>query len=233
MSFDQLGLAPDKIKARSNAGAKRRESAALCLSTARDALVDFGRDRHVFGITKGQFSMIDIAAAVLERTGPADVSVWTWCIAEYEVSAVTAFMVNGRVRDFRLVMDWAGAQRDMPLVADLQERFGLDCIRVTKTHAKIVMIANEDWRVVIRGSMNLNSNPRFEQFDVSDGGPAYTVMADVMTELWDRAKPLPVRRMKHSDAVAGLGSANTASAPTPDWAAGGQSAWWNDAGTKA
>ena len=83
-----------------------------------------------------------------------------------------------------MLMDWAGAQRDMPLVGDLQDRFGLDCIRVTKNHAKIVLVSTEDgWRVTLRGSMNLNANPRFEQFDVSDDPAIHGTVDDVMAEI--------------------------------------------------
>ena len=145
--------------------------------------------------------MIDIAGAALSVAGPADVSVWTWCIAEYEVEAFSAFFNDGRVRGIRVVMDWAGAQRDMPLTVDLQEKFGADCIRVTKTHAKIVTIRNADgWRIVIRGSMNLNANPRFEQFDISDDSGIFDVVAGVEAELWERGKALPVKKLRHCDA---------------------------------
>jgi hypothetical protein len=224
------GLRPGSFRTRGSAFAKRRENAALHLGQARDALDGFDRDCHLFGVTKGQFSMIDIAAAVLEKTGPADVAVWTWCIADYEVEAIGAFLQSGEIAGFRLVLDWAGAQRDMPIIADLQGRFGDDCIRVTKTHAKLVMVSNAAWRVVIRGSMNLNANPRFEQFDVSDGGPAWEVMSGVMGELWARSEPLPVQKLKYSEAVASLDApaAPSAAVPSLDWAAGGKADWWDD-----
>ena len=201
---------------------RRRAQAALHLEYAALALAGFERGAHLFGLTKGQFSLIDLAAAVLHRTGPADVSVWTWCIAEYEVQAVSAFIADGRIRRFRMVIDWAGAQRDMPLVGDLQHRFGADCIRVTKTHAKIVQIATDDgWRVTIRGSMNLNANPRFEQFDVSDDAGVHGTVEAVMDEMWARAPALPVRQMAHDDALA---TAQLTDAPT--WAAAGDGRWW-------
>jgi hypothetical protein len=227
MKFADIGLEPRAIRARGSLTAKRREIAAEYLGLARDALAGFDRGSHVFGVTKGQFSLIDLAAATLERTGPADVAVWTWCIADYEVEAIGAFLGDGRIRSFRLVIDWAGAQRDLPIVADLQTRYGTDCIRVTKTHAKIVTVSNDTWKIVVRGSMNLNANPRFEQFDVSDGGPAWDVVDGVMTELWQRAKALPIREMRHADAAASLDSSSTIMAPTPDWAAGGNAKWWD------
>jgi hypothetical protein len=120
-----------------------------------------------------------------------------------------------------MVMDWTGAQRDMPVVEELQERFGLDCIRVTKTHAKIVTIATEcGWRVTIRGSMNLNFNPRFEQFDVSDDAGIYAVVEDMMAELWERGKPLPVRKLHHGGATALLAASDANAYQAPAWAAG-------------
>ena len=214
---------PADMRARGTTGAyKRREaSAARCLASAKEALAGFEQGAHVFGLTKGQFSMIDIADAVLAITGPADVAIWTWCIAEYEVEAITKFLIDKRVESLRMVMDWTGAQRDMPVVEELQQRFGMDCIRVTKTHAKIVTVATEcGWRVTIRGSMNLNSNPRFEQFDVSDDERIYAVVEDMMVELWERGKPLPVRKLHHASATALLASSDANAYEAPAWAAG-------------
>jgi len=232
--FSGIAVEPGAVRAPSAALQKRRGSAARCLGAASEALAGLGRGMHVFGLTKGQFSMIDLSAAVLAITGPAEVAVWTWCIAEYEVEALTAFMADRRILALRMVMDWAGAQRDMPVVAELQARFGDDWIRVTKTHAKIVTVSNADgWRVVIRGSINLNANPRFEQFDVSDDPAVFGVVDGVMTELWARGKPLPVSRLAHADAVALL-AVEQQPVAAPSWAPGaGGSNWWGDARTKA
>ena len=200
--FENYGIVPRSVKApaRSAAFTRRVDGALVALESARAALSGFDRGKHIFVLTKGQCSMIDIAAAALEKTGPATVSVWTWCIAEYEVEAFSAFFNDRRVEKLRVIMDWAGAQRDMPLTAELQEIFGLDCLRVTKTHAKIVTIQNDSgWRVVIRGSMNLNANPRFEQFDISDDASIFDTVAGVEAELWARGKALPVKKMRHSE----------------------------------
>ena len=123
-----------------------------------------------------------------------------------------------------MLMDWAGAQRDMPLVGDLQDRFGLNCIRVTKNHAKIVLVSTEDgWRVTLRGSMNLNANPRFEQFDVSDDPAIYATVDDVMAEIWQRSPALPAEKLRHHDAVQGLAAGGEIA--LPDWAPEFRQ-WW-------
>ena len=223
-SFAEIGVEPGALRSPSAARAfdRRRRQASLCHGRAVEALSDFGRGAHVFGVNKGQFSAIDLCSAVLELTGPADVSVWTWCIADYEVQAVTAFLGDGRIQNFRLVMDWAGAQRDMPLVGEMQARFGLDCLRVTKTHAKLVTVATPDgWRIVVRGSMNLNANKRFEQFDVCDDPAIYSVVRDLEDELWRRGKPLPARELKHDDATRLLDAGDAAPA-APAWAPQGR-----------
>jgi hypothetical protein len=56
----------------------------------------------------------------------------------------------------------------MPELCELiTENFG-DCIRTAKIHAKFCTIKNENWNIVLRTSMNLNSNPRIENFEISD-----------------------------------------------------------------
>jgi hypothetical protein len=208
---------------------KRVASAGKCLASAEAALAGFTRGCHIFGLTKGQFSMIDLAAAVLGITGPAGVTLWTWAIADYEAEAFGAFFRDGRVKSLRVVLDWSASQRNAVLVGELQERFGLDAVRITKTHAKIVTVSTpgaDGWRVVIRGSMNLNFNPRFEQFDVSDDAEVFSVVADVERELWERGKPLPVAKLRHADAAELLNAAEVTGAP-PAWAElVQQKQWW-------
>jgi hypothetical protein len=207
--------------------ARRQSTAALTLELASDALARLERGGHVFGLTKGQFSMIDIASALLDKVGPARVSVWTWCIAAYEIEAFTAFMRDSRITQLRMVMDYSAARRDQPLLAEMQHRFGVECLRVAKTHAKILTIASESgWRLVARGSMNLNFNPRFEQFDVSDGGGAFDVMAEIEAEIWRNSPALPVARVSHDKAVDVL--AIGGQPDVPGWAAAAASVkqWW-------
>ena len=205
----------------------RQLKSGLRLDSARAALADYEPGGAVFGLTKGQFSMIDIAQAVLEHTGPADVGLWTWAIADYEVQAVSAFMNDGRVRAFRLLMDYGGAKRDMPLVGELQAKFGVDCVRVSLTHAKIVTICNEKWRTVIRGSMNLNFNPRFEQFDVSDADSAFVVVETMMDEIWAKTPALPVVKVAYPDAAASLLEGGKPNAPAwADAVSANSASWW-------
>ena len=62
----------------------------------------------------------------------------------------------------------ASMKRGQASVADIADLFGPEAIRSTRTHAKFALVRNEAWNVVITSSMNLNLNPRCEQFEMTD-----------------------------------------------------------------
>lgn len=137
------------------------------IASARDTIEGFAHDMDVCGLTYGQFSLLDLVDAALEITGPADVVICTWSAGFYDVEAAERFRDSGRLRSIRFIMDSSG-KRGQATVGDVAEIFGADCIRATRTHAKFVLITNEEWKVLITSSMNLNLNPRCEQFEMTD-----------------------------------------------------------------
>jgi hypothetical protein len=123
---------------------------------------------EIFGLNKGQFSLIDIIDHCLTATGPADVMISTWTAAGADLGFANALMTSGAIRSLRFVVDFSFPTRQPEYCAALRERFGDACLRVTKTHAKFVVIQNSQWSIVIRSSMNLNENRRLETFEISD-----------------------------------------------------------------
>lgn len=149
---------------------RRRKPARNRLSkvaSARDTIAGFGHDMDVVGLTFGQFSLLDLIDAALEITGPADVTISTWSAGFYDVDAALRFRDSGRLLSIRFVMD-SSAKRGQATVGDVGEIFGVDCARATRSHAKFATITNDEWSVVITSSMNLNLNPRCEQFEMTD-----------------------------------------------------------------
>lgn len=169
---------------RKSAALSRRRTAALdCYKTAAACIGPVTPDISIFGVTRGQFSMIDIMTYLLSQTGPAQISLWTWTVADYEVEAVTALMNNGGVTGARLTVDYSASQRNRVLLKGWQDRFGPDSVKVCKTHAKIGRVWNADYRLLVRGSMNLNMNPRNEQFDLTGGGPDFDLVEQLEDEM--------------------------------------------------
>ena len=148
---------------------KRRTRARFSkVANARDTIAGFGHDMDVAGLTFGQFSLIDLIQAALEITGPADVTISTWSAGFYDIEAAEKFRGNGLLRSIRFVMDAASMKKGQASVHDVADLFGAESIRTTRTHAKFALVRNDEWDVIITSSMNLNLNPRCEQFEMTD-----------------------------------------------------------------
>jgi hypothetical protein len=119
----------------------------------------------------------------IAEVGQAEVSVWTWAIADYEVEAMTGLMANAAIVGARLIVDRSAEQRSAPTIAAWRERFGVEAVRVCKNHSKMARVWTADRRVLIRGSMNLNYNARFEQAEVTEGDCAFDLVQRIEDEL--------------------------------------------------
>jgi len=161
----------------------RRLRAEETFGTAQEALGTIEHGEHVFLITRGQFSMLDMIEVVIRQIGECNISVWTWAIADYEVQAMDALALNRKLLSARLIVDRSAERRSVETIDMWRERFGSDSVRVCKNHAKIARIWNAEWSILIRGSMNLNFNPRFEQADITEGGEDFTLVQKIETEL--------------------------------------------------
>jgi len=153
------------------------------VANARDTIAGFDRDTDVVGLTYGQFSLLDLIEATLEITGLADVVISTWSAGFYDVDAAVQFRDQGKLRSVRFLMD-SSAKRGQATPGDVAELFGQDTIRTSRSHAKFVLIGNDDWHVTITSSMNLNLNPRLEQFEMTDDRERYEFFMEFVQSIW-------------------------------------------------
>jgi len=156
---------------------------------------------EIYGLSKGQFSLIDLVEHVLGYTGPAEVVVSTWTAAGSDIDFAFRLLKNGAIQSLRFLVDLSFPSRQPAYCAALRETFGDDCIRVTKNHAKFVLLRNAQWNVAIRTSMNLNENRRLENFEVSDDAQLADFLAGVVAELFetqDAQKTFKQRPAEHA-----------------------------------
>ena len=135
---------------------------------AWQAIAGLQRGGRVIGMTKGQFSMLDLLSAVLEMTGPAAVAISTWTMGIRDTEGAALLLDQGRMTSLRLYVDRSFPGRQPAYCAAVARAFGPDSVRMTRIHAKIATVIGGGWHIAIRSSMNLNRNPRFEQFDLDD-----------------------------------------------------------------
>lgn len=123
---------------------------------------------EIFGFTKGQFEMLDLIEHLLGQTGPASVDIMTWSAAVRDIERLDMIHRIGRITSMRWILDFSFPSLRKDCFEALVGAFGVESIRTTRMHAKIVNIRNDDWNLVVRSSMNLNKNPRFESIEISD-----------------------------------------------------------------
>lgn len=127
--------------------------------------------------------MIDAILACLDQAGPSKISIWTWTVAEYEVECLERLMSDKRVISGELIIDHGARNKNAGLITQWKRAFGSDSVRYVVNHAKIATIKSDKFKILLRGSMNLNFNPRFEQFDMTEGGEDYDLVKEIESEL--------------------------------------------------
>lgn len=140
----------------------RGESAARCIGAIEPGC-------EIFGITKGDFSMIDILRHVMSEIGPCRIDIGTWTAAAADIQIAFDLLKSDDILGMRWIVDRSFPQRQERYYMALLERFGQDCVRLARFHAKFILMENERFSVAIRTSMNLNLNKRIEFYEISEG----------------------------------------------------------------
>lgn len=182
---DLVDVVAPTIHRRQVALARRELRDVRRAKTAAAAVGPLTRDVEVYGFTKGQFSVIDLIAHALDHIGgPADLQIVTWTAGNTDVGAIMELLNSGKIATARWLVDISFNRRDPELAQRIRNQFGDDAIRVAKNHAKFILLAAGDWRVVIRTSMNLNFNPRFENFQIAHDPELFDFHAQIIDEVW-------------------------------------------------
>lgn len=163
---------------------KRVVRRTLTVANAADALGPIEPGIELYALCKGDYSLIDIVDHCLSATGPADVTVSTWTAAGADLEFAMGFVLDGRVRSARWLVDFSFPQRQPAYFALLVDRFGAEAVRATANHAKFVLIRNGRWNLCVRTSMNLNLNKRLENVEISDDAGMADYLSSVVDELF-------------------------------------------------
>jgi len=175
---------------------RSRELRECFCGTAHQAIGELTPGCEIFGFTKGQFSLMDVVTAILAQIGPASIDISTWTAASADIEHCYQFISSGKIKSARWVVDSSFPARQKEYFAALVKKFGAESIRLTRTHAKFVLIRNDKWNIVLRSSMNLNKNPRFENFEISDDADFADYFGMVVDEIF-KSKDVGVLPSNH------------------------------------
>lgn len=192
-----------KIHRRAHPRGRRRVESYS--ATAADLLGEIHHDEDVFGLTGGQFSLLDLVRAALLQTGPAHLVLSTWTIGVRDVDGLAWMIESDQVISAAMAVDGGMERFAAERASYLVWRFGEDAIHVGITHAKFVTIRNDSWDLALLTSMNLSGNPRTEHFQLLED-------AGLCDMLDDHVRSMPVG-IHYRDAVEHLRSLRSDAGP--------------------
>lgn len=152
------------------------------------AVAGLTHDNEIYGFSKGQFSMLQLLEAILKTTGPVHFVLSTWTAARHEIQRLADLGSAGQLLSTKWLVDFTFSRRDPEAANQIRLAFGVDAIRVSQSHAKFALFANDQWRLVLRTSMNLNMNPRFEDFTIAHDPPLYDFLNAFIADIWTRQR---------------------------------------------
>ena len=156
--------------------------------------IKMGETIHYASI--GEWSMHNLLFHLLNKTGPANVFISTWSVSEDAVRQIIDKIKTGFILNIKAVFDWRVKLR-RPEAFELA-KFNIADIRLTTCHAKVTIIQNENWDIVVVGSANYTNNPRIEAGVISCDKTAAEFHKSWMTEELNQADPFDTKkRSKH------------------------------------
>lgn len=154
----------------------RFKKADLGIFNSQDSnlvLTGFEKGCRILGLTRGQFSLIDLIYSVLKKIGKADVVCVTWSAGIKDVHNVKWMVDSSLINKFTLVTDHSYKTRQKKYAQSIEQLFGIENIKTSEIHAKFVLISNSEYKICIRTSMNLNANKTCESFELDENEEIY------------------------------------------------------------
>lgn len=148
--------------------------------SARRCIGDIKKGSDIFGLTKGDFSMVDILRHCVRQIGPCRVDVGTWTAAATDVKMAYDMLGDGNIISMRWLVDRSFPARQRKYYESVLAKFGRDSVRLARFHAKFILLDNEEFSLAVRTSMNLNLNQRIEFFEISEGSPISGYLREVV-----------------------------------------------------
>lgn len=178
---------PKKAVVLRSGRARRVQSGALTAHTAAELFGALSPGCDVFALSKGYTSFGAAVGYLLDVAGPSDVFLSTWTIGAAEIGGLRRLVDSGRIRSLRLLVDPSFVRRHRAYAALLRATFGAESIRLVKLHAKLAVVHNASWALVLRSSANLNANHRVEFFELSDDPALAACIVDTLGSWFDYA----------------------------------------------
>lgn len=117
----------------------------------------------------------DILQWVLDQTGPASVKMASFSISEEFLRRLFFIEKSGLIKDIDIILDFKATNKTLilwPFIAQTVKNCYL-----ASSHAKILLVGNEDWSVSVVMSQNLTRGNRFESGFISTSPEVFSTLS--------------------------------------------------------
>lgn len=133
----------------------------------------------------GDFSMHELLEYLLMQTGKASVRISSFSITEIAIRSFSRLQENGLISELKCLFDFTVKQHRLGLLYFASNIIA--AISLTKCHAKLIIIENDEWKVVVIGSANFNINDKKEVGIISAVPAIYNTFSTKYNEWFNEA----------------------------------------------
>lgn len=143
-----------------------------------EIIKDFKKGFRLVGLTRGNFSLIEIIEALCTKIIKPDLTVCSWSIGIKDIVKIGDWLETKKISSFNMITDHSYTTRHPKYVSEISNILKLENIRTSEVHAKFVLIKNHEFNCVIISSMNLNLNRTCEIFEIEEDKDLYDLLDD-------------------------------------------------------
>ncbi|WP_028521975.1 hypothetical protein [Runella limosa] len=133
-------------------------------STVRDKIEDIfptlETGQNIEYVSMADWSTHELVFWVLAQIGPAEMTMATWSMTETAARQLVEARLAGVLTSVHCLFDYRIKVRYPEVCAYVKEHF--EAVTVAHCHAKVTVLENDQWAVVINASSNYTNNVRIE-----------------------------------------------------------------------
>lgn len=122
-----------------------------------------GRNIHFACLV--EWSMHELLDYILQKVGPSKVYIATWSIGETGARYLVDLIEKGLITELQGIFDFRSSNRH-PEAFHLAKQY-VSKLRLYPCHAKVTVIINDHWQIVVNGSANYTNKKRIESGVIS------------------------------------------------------------------
>lgn len=163
------------------------KSDTLCLPDVLEhpeylGTIEHGYDKHFY--TRGAFDLVQLVLYILRQTGPADVVICTYSVAEQTLKTLHRMVESGEIRSIRFLID-NRVRSISPKPFDVLVNTFPGCYRCLALHAKVALISNNEWKISVVGSQNATHNPKLERGIIHTSPQIYAFDEEILDQEYE------------------------------------------------